>query len=146
MERGNFEFLHGNIMISETWSAIREKAPFDFSLCCGILYHVPDYEFLLRNIASVTNDVVLIDTRISDNEEFVEEPGGWFFNAIVETRFKKTPVLENVVKLMTELGFRVERLSINEPTPDGLKGPHDDYNEGKRTTLLAIKMETKQNW
>ena len=133
-----FEFVHGDVMKMETWDAIRERAPFDFTLCLGILYHIPDYEQLLRHIASVTRDVVLIDTRVSDSEEFVEEPGGWCFDAVIETRTKKVPNLERLLRLMSELGFQTERLSIDEPTPEGLKGA-DDYNLGNRVALLAVR-------
>ena len=34
--------------------------------------------------------------------------------------------------------FDVERLSIDDPVPHGLKGI-DDYSEGKRVALLAIR-------
>ena len=138
MEPGTFEFIHGNVMKRETWDVIRERAYFDFTLCLGILYHIPDYEELLRHIASVTREVVLIDTRVSDSEEFIEEPGGWCFDAIIETRTKKVPNLKRLLQLMNELGFQTERLSIDEPTPEGLKGA-DDYNLGNRVALLAVR-------
>jgi len=138
MEPGCFEFIHRNVMKRETWDVIRERAPFDFTLCMGILYHIPDYEELLRHIASVTREVVLIDTRISDSEEFIEEPGGYCFDAIIETRRKKVPNLKCLLQLMNNLGFQTERLLIDEPTPEGLNGA-DDYNLGNRVTLLAVR-------
>ena len=90
----------------------------------------------VHNIASVTSDAILIDTRISDSEEFIEEPGGSSFDAIIETRVKKTPVLERLIQLMSELGFQTEQLTIDDATPTGLK-EYDDYSQSKRTTLLA---------
>ncbi len=135
---GAFEFMRGNVMERETWDRVREKGPFDFTLCCGILYHIPDYEKVLRHIASVTREAVLIDTRVSEDEKLVEEPGGWCFDAIIETRLKKNPNLERMERIMKELGFSSERLSINEPTPVGLAGA-DDYNKGNRIALLCKK-------
>ncbi|MBI4833059.1 MAG: methyltransferase domain-containing protein, partial [Candidatus Lindowbacteria bacterium] len=67
MKHGAYEFMHGNIVKNETWKQIKQRAPFDFTLCCGILYHIPDYEKVLRNAASVTREAMLIDTRVSDS-------------------------------------------------------------------------------
>lgn len=133
-----FEFVHGNVMDTRVWDAVEVKGPFEFSLCCGILYHIPDYQTLLRHIARVTTEAVLIDTRVADREEVVEEPGGYCFDAIVETGRKKVPNLARLVRVMTELGFKTERLTIAERVPEGLKGP-DDYEQGNRVALLAIR-------
>lgn len=138
MEPGSFAFVQGNVMARSTWNETRERAPFDFTLCCGILYHVPDHETLLRNIALVTSDAVLMDTRVSHEEELIEEPGGWCFDAIVETRSKKVPSLERLIEIMGELGFETGLLSIDEPTPKGLRG-NDDYSQKRRVVLLCTR-------
>jgi hypothetical protein len=138
MEPGSFEFVQGNVMEKSTWDEALKRAPFDFTLCCGILYHVPDYETLLRNIGLVTRDAVLVDTRVSQEEELIEEPGGWCFDAIVETRRKRVPSLRRLMQIMDELGFETVRLSTDEPTPKGLKGK-DDYSQGRRVALLCTR-------
>ena len=133
---GRFEFFHGNALKPETWQYIRAAAPFDFSLCCGILYHIADHERLLRKIAGVTGEAMLIDTRVDDSQDVVEEPGGWCFDSIIETRRKRTPTLARLVELMGELGFRTERLTTDAPMPASLRGC-EDYSTGRRVTLLA---------
>lgn len=139
---GSYEFLQSNVMKPEVWEQIRERGPFDLSLCCGILYHVPDYAFLLDQIAAVTREVILIDTRVSDDEQITEEPGGWCFDAIVETRVKKVPSLAGLVSCMEDLGFTTHRLSTDLPVPPGLKD-NDDYSRSKRAALLAIRDERR---
>jgi hypothetical protein len=139
IKHGSFEFIHGNVMKEDTWEIIREHAPFDFTLCCGILYHIPEYERLLSDIASVTDGAILFDTRVSGSEECIKEPGGWCFDSIIETREKRVPSLEGLVKVIEELGFEAERLSIDDPIPEGLKGPNDDYSKDKRIALLATR-------
>lgn len=140
MENGAYEFLHGNVTSDATWETIRSKGPFDLSLCCGILYHIPDYEHLVRRIASATEQAVLIDTRVADDDAFVTEPGGWCFDAIVETRVKKAPDLGGLISLMDELGFAAVRLPADSDTPQGLKGA-DDYALGRRVALLCRRRE-----
>lgn len=135
---GAVEFLHGNVMDPEVWKKIRAKAPYDFTLCCGILYHILEYDKLLANIAEVTKEAVLLDTRVAEKEETVEEPGGWSFDAVIETRKKTVPNLDRMKKIMDGLGFATEELSINDPVPYGLHGA-DDYSKGNRVALLAIR-------
>jgi len=120
------------------WKGLESRKPFDFTLCCGILYHIINYEDLLINIASVTKEAILLDTRISDSNEVILEPGGSGFDAIVKTREKRVPNFDKLVEIMNKLGYEVERLSIDIPTPLGLMG-NDDYNENLRVCLLALK-------
>lgn len=136
MKKGSYEFIRGNVTDDEVWEKIRGKKPFDFTLCAGILYHIPDHERLIRLIASVTEEAILIDTRVSENDNYIEEPGGWCFDAITETRIKRVPNLKNLVNLLDALDFKTEKLSGDTPTPVGLKGV-DDYSKGNRVTLLA---------
>lgn len=137
LPEGAYRFIQGNVMAGDTWEQARERGPFDFTLCCGILYHVPDYRKLLKYIASCTREAVLIDTRVEPEERLVEEPGGWCFDAIIETREKIVPRLEGLTDTMRELGFEVEQIQPPDgPVPDGLQGP-DDYSQGHRVTLLC---------
>lgn len=138
MKKSNYKFLHGNILNAEVWKKIRKEKLFDFTLCAGILYHIPDYEALIKLIASVTKETILIDTRISNSSKYINEPGGWCFDAIIETRTKRVPELNDLLGLLIKLGYRVEKLSIDDPIPIGLKGV-DDYTKGRRVTLLARK-------
>jgi len=138
MKKNSYKFIHGNILNAEVWKKIRSEQPFDFTICAGILYHIPDYEKLIRLIASVTKKAILIDTRVSNSSEYINEPGGWCFDAIIETRNKRVPELNDLFSLLTKIGYRVEKLSIDVPIPIGLKGV-DDYTKGRRVVLLARK-------
>ncbi|MBI4831443.1 MAG: hypothetical protein HY801_07790 [Candidatus Lindowbacteria bacterium] len=68
----------------------------------------------------------------------MEEPGVWCFDAIIETRVKKLPSLESLLVLMKKLGFETTPLSVEGPTPEGLKGC-DDYEQQKRVALLSMR-------
>ena len=134
-----YKFLHGNALDEQIWEKVEESAPYDFSLCCGILYHIPDYMKLLNLIDSVTKDAILVDTRVSENEEVITEPGGWFFDAIAVTREKKVPSYNNLIQLLRSLNYDVEKLVIDDPIPKALSG-NDNYKENKRVCLLAKKI------
>jgi hypothetical protein len=81
---------------------------------------------------------MLVDTRLESTEEYVQEPGGWKFDAIAETSFKKVPALTMLKQLLHKLGFRIETLSISDPLPAGLEGK-DNYCSGNRIALLALR-------
>lgn len=132
----NWKFLHGNVCGFETWDRIRKRGPFDFTLCCGILYHIPNYEDLLEFLRSVTKEAMLVDTRVEEDEVYVQEPGGYKFDGIAETSYKKVPRLDRLISLLESLGFKVERLMISDPVPASLTGK-EDYSMNRRVTLLA---------
>ncbi|MBN1674478.1 MAG: hypothetical protein JXR37_25745 [Kiritimatiellae bacterium] len=141
MPRGAYRFLHGNVMAHDTWDQIRLEAPFDFTLCCGILYHVPAYRRLIEDIASVTTEAILIDSRVSDSgEKLIEEPGGHCFDAIVETRVKLRPNVDSLFEVLRRVGFEPLSLGSAGPVPVGLRGA-DDYEAGNRIALLALRKE-----
>ncbi|NOQ22409.1 MAG: hypothetical protein GQ565_07150 [Candidatus Aegiribacteria sp.] len=140
MEKDSYEFIQGNVMDSATWDLIESKGPFDFTLCCGILYHIPDYKYVLEKIAEVTTGGILVDTRVSEGEAMVSEPGGYCFDAIIETRNKKNPNLRKLIRILEGLEFTIHQLKIDMFTPIGLKGA-DDYNESRRVALLALKTD-----
>lgn len=138
LPQGNWELIHGNVCGLEIWDSIRKRGPFDFTLCCGILYHIPDYENLLEFLSSVTKEAMLIDTRVEDEETFVQEPGGYKFDGIAETSYKRVPRLDRLLSLLESLGFSVERLRTHEQVPNSLTCK-DDYSKNRRVTLLAMK-------
>jgi 2-polyprenyl-3-methyl-5-hydroxy-6-metoxy-1,4-benzoquinol methylase len=133
----SYKFIHGNVLSDKIWGEIKKLGSFDFTLCSGILYHIPDFEKLLNFIDSVTREAILIDTRVSRQNDQIMEPGGWFFDAIVETRAKKVPSYENLLKILSK-NFHVDAIRIDDSIPKGLKG-NDDYSQGKRVCLLAKK-------
>jgi 2-polyprenyl-3-methyl-5-hydroxy-6-metoxy-1,4-benzoquinol methylase len=140
LPEGAYEFLQGHVMDETVWKAIRAAAPFDFTLCAGILYHVSNYRALLQNIAAVTREAILVDTRVETVEKPVDEPGDLKFNGVPaagSTAITKTvPRLERLLEHLHQLGFTTERIQPAAKIPDCLCGP-DDYNRDARVTILC---------
>lgn len=135
LPKSNYEFVHGNVLGDEVWSTLNKKK-FDFSLCLGILYHIPDYRKLVRKIASVTKEAMLIDTRIAPKEVSVKEPGGWQFDAIAETHKKVVPSLKGLQTLLSNIGFTCSILHSRIPLPKEMQGS-DNYNRNNRVCIFA---------
>lgn len=136
MEKDAYKFIHCNVMDSVLWDGFEDNQ-FDFTLCAGILYHINDYEWLLSNIARVTREVVLVDTRVGSDSE-VQEGGGWCFDAIVETSLKKIPSLESIELQLNGMGFKTEQITTSTEVPKEMVS-HDNYNTGRRVTILASR-------
>jgi len=131
----NYKFIHSNVDSPDLWNKLN-KMKFDFILCCGILYHIKNYESMLKQMCNITNDAILIDTRVSKDDSVVEEPGGWCFDAIAQTKEKRVPILSKINKILKDLNFDIINLKINEKPNKGCKGP-DNYNNGNRVCILA---------
>ena len=129
-------------MDPDVWNAIRAAGRFDFTICCGILYHVSDYRALLDNIATVTNEAILVDTRVEPEERPVAEPGDLSFNGVPESDgeaiVKVVPRLDRLTAHLAALGLDVEQIQPKGKVPFGLTDK-DDYNAGNRVTLLALR-------
>lgn len=133
------EFWRRNVdgHIAELLFMGQEDRKYDFTMLCGILYHVNDYRELLRRACSLTNDAVLVDTRISQDEKKILEPGGWFFDGVGEKVVKVNPSRDGLYDVLTEQGFsRIIQVPSAGPVPSEMK-VNDDYDAGKRITLLA---------
>jgi hypothetical protein len=140
MKSGQYQFVHGNVMDGQLWQRVKAAGPFDFALCCGVLYHIPDYVELLERTADVTREAILIDTRVEGMEQLVEEPGGCCFDAIIETRVKKVPALNELLATLKRLGFEPTHLHTDGAVPQGLHGA-DDYSLGNRVAVLAMRKD-----
>jgi 2-polyprenyl-3-methyl-5-hydroxy-6-metoxy-1,4-benzoquinol methylase len=133
----DFKFICANIADKHIWDKLSEK--FDLVLCAGILYHIPNYPYVLRRIANITNDALVIDTRVSSSPEVYEkEPGDLHFNAIKETRKKIVPNFAHLKKILRDLGFNVEMLPVKFNDIYGLTGI-DSYNKKNRVTLFCTR-------
>ncbi|MFT4976144.1 MAG: hypothetical protein ACI8S6_002040 [Myxococcota bacterium] len=137
LPRGDYAFLEGNVLSAESWTEIRRRGSYDVTLCAGLLYHLPEYRQLLAWMASVTRDVMIIDTRVGTGPEvLVREPGDLHFNAIEETLDKITPNFQQLMAHIDQLGFTPERLVPQFESPEGLQDV-DDYNLCNRVTIFA---------
>ena len=130
-----FMFWHGNVLDENLWK--RMFRDFDFTLCAGILYHVDDYEKLLRYACDVTKEAILVDTRVSSDDKLIQEPGGFCFDAIEDTSTKRIPTLESLMNILKDKGFKnIERITTNAVLPKGMAS-HDNYDKGRRVCILA---------
>lgn len=130
-------FMEGNVLSAAVWAEVRRRGKVDVSLCAGLLYHLPEYRQLLAWMASVTRDVMVIDTRVTQGPETrVREPGDLHFNAIEATLDKITPNFVELMRHIESLGFAPERLVPTFTSPPGLQDV-DDYNLGNRVTIFA---------
>jgi SAM-dependent methyltransferase len=111
---------------------------FDFILCAGILYHIPDQHALLTKLAAVNTEVMVIDTRVDPNDRKQLEPRDRSFNAIEATKMKSTPSVETLSKILDDLGYDFEILPPKFKTVPGVNGC-DDYNAGRRVCIFARK-------
>jgi hypothetical protein len=135
-----FEIIDGNVLDPAVWAVLRSRAPFDVTMCAGILYHLPEYRQLLAWIASVTTEAMIIDTRVTHGpEQLVEEPGELYFNAIKETRNKIVPNIQLLIEAIRAVGFSAEWLRPGFGSPRGLQDV-DDYSRGHRVTLYCRKV------
>jgi hypothetical protein len=129
--------MEGNVLSAAVWAEVRRRGKVDVTLCAGLLYHLPEYRQLLAWMASVTRDVMVIDTRVTQGPEIlVREPGDLHFNAIEETLDKITPNFGQLMRHIESLGFVPERLVPTFASPAGLQDV-DDYTLGNRVTIFA---------
>lgn len=133
---GHYEFLHGNIDASTTWRALDERGDFDLILCAGLLYHLPDPLATLRKLAVRAKEAIVVDTRVDAGGKQVTERGGCSFDAIVQTREKISPRLEDLHSLLEGEGFVVENITAMGEV-QGRVPLVDDYGKGNRVTLFA---------
>jgi tRNA (mo5U34)-methyltransferase len=131
--------------------AIEEVGPdtlgmFDVVLCLGVLYHLESPVAAMRSLASVCEDVMLVDTNITKHRWLkkpywrtnVPDPGreddttsAWRADRRV---FQLTPNEAAVEQLLRFLGFAsVTRLENREPSLD------ERYTKGRRATFLAAR-------
>jgi 2-polyprenyl-3-methyl-5-hydroxy-6-metoxy-1,4-benzoquinol methylase len=122
---------------------------FDVIFCFGILYHLENPILAMKQLASVTKGIMLVDTDLMPTPAF-REPLWWMNFPAVSTlesddittsRWRNqgkpvqfTPNEDAVVDLLKFLGFsKVEKI---EPNQEGLE---ERYYNGTRATFLAVR-------
>ena len=140
LPNGSYRFEQGNISDHRDWKLIEATGPFDVTLCAGILYHIPNYSEVLAWAAAVTKDTLIVDTRVSQQQEQIEtEPGDLTFNAIAETRDKVVPNLDMLLKTLCDLGFAPEVMPVSFDRQIGVDNV-DSYTDGARVTVIAKRV------
>ncbi|MEZ5980376.1 MAG: class I SAM-dependent methyltransferase, partial [Planctomycetota bacterium] len=100
---GKWRFVQGDVANAADWKPVRDAGPFDVTLCAGILYHVKNWDEILRWAAVQTTETLIVDTRVQDgDEELIDEPGDLHFNAIESTRRKVVPNRARLLAVLEE--------------------------------------------
>lgn len=144
VEDNAYQFLLGDVNSGETWRTIKDQLPFDFVLCCGILYHIHDHHLLLQRIDCVTREAVLIDTRISDPGAPATNPRtearDWKFNGIKRPDGQRAlaaqPTLDSVRNFFIDRDYEVEQIRSSVPV-NPLMCQADNYDLNRRVTMLC---------
>lgn len=133
----DYRFEHGNVASVEL-----DQTPVDISFCIGILYHLPDWQNLLRRVATTTNDALVIETRIHPTR-LQRFPGDLDFNRIPEvgTDPMQMPSLLEIHTILDECGWVSVETLVNHHTPGPLVSDGELFNRGDvgRVALLARK-------
>lgn len=139
LPRNQYKFLLGSVLDKDLWKKIVKMGPFDVTLCTGILYHLPDYRYLLKMIAKVTKDLIVIDTRVSEKpERLISEPGDLKFNSSEQIREKIIPNIFKLMGYIESLKFNPEIIEPQFIIPQTMP-LCDNYNIKNRVTIICSK-------
>jgi hypothetical protein len=134
----DYEFVHGNVDSVN----IEQQQKTDISFCIGILYHLPDWQSLLRRVALSTNEALVVETRIHPGR-MQPYPGDLTFNRITEmgSDALKLPTLLEIHTILDECGWVSVETLVNDNTPGPLVTAGELFNKGDvgRVALLARK-------
>jgi len=123
-----YDFNVGNVTNAGDWSGLRDAGPFDVTLCLGILHQVPNPDEVLQWAAEVTNELLIVDTRVRTSD----------------TTGAEVPDREALCQALRTLGFEPQALPVRLADSYGIEGP-DDYSSGARVVLLARKVRVPEN-
>jgi len=115
IDKSKYKFISANIFDVDLF----EFGPFDIVLCLGLLYHVNKPVALLEKIAKVNNDILAIDTRVSNTwgshfEIILDYEGP---DSYVGSRIVMQPTKQAVFDIVKQFGYSVVML----------KPPFNDY-------------------
>jgi len=132
-----YQFILGNVVARATPPRV------DISFCIGILYHLPDWQSVLKQITESTNDAIVVETRVHPNASPRKYPGDLMFNRIedVGTGAVQLPSLDEITRLLGAAGWGCIEILENGNTPDVLVPAGEWFNDGAagRVALIARK-------
>jgi len=146
MKDNAYQFLFGDVNSEDIWKTIKDRSPFDFVLCGGLLYHMHNHKLLLQRMDSVVREVILIDTRVSDPGARAttprNEPRDWKFNGIIDPNgngsWSSQPTLDFLLNFFSDYNYEVETIRSHIPVHP-LMNQADNYDLNRRITLLCRK-------
>lgn len=130
----DYQFVKGNVVDLKTFNSIK---PHDIVICAGILYHLPNWEEVLKTASNLTNEALIVDTRISKEDKYIQEFPD-HFNAIPESSRKRIPTKRKLLKIIKNNFSEVKVVKPAFKDMKGLSG-NDSYNQGKRLCIFSKK-------
>lgn len=132
----NYQFIKGDVAFLDL-----DTPSVDISFCIGILYHLPDWQSLLRRVANSTREVIVLETRIHPSR-MQAYPGDLSFNRIAEavgTKPFQVPSLVEINEILTEAGWSHITTMVNHNSPDAIVSSGELFNRGDvgRVALIA---------
>ena len=134
VEPAHYELVQGDVLALdfERWGV------FDVVLCLGLLYHVSDPIGLVERIAAVNDDLLVIDTALSQlpgaafelRREPLEDPRNALARELV-----LLPTRGAIIELAAAYGYESVCLAPSFENYDGA----DDYLDGGRRAFLCAK-------
>jgi len=115
-KRCPYQFILGNVVARAAPPCV------DISFCIGILYHLPDWQSVLKQVMAATNDVIVIETRVHPAGTPRKYPGDLMFNRIegVGTGAVQLPSLDEITKLLGAAGWGCIEILENLNEPDSI--------------------------
>jgi hypothetical protein len=112
---------------------------FHITFFLGLFYHLADPVFVLRRAASLTQELMIVDTEILQGDESMfkilprdpQEPTTCQSN--VDSKIRLVPTRRALCDLLSDAGFSI----IQCLTPDS--GMPPEYLSGDRLTIVARK-------
>lgn len=140
VDKSRYRFLSANVFDLD----FNKYGDFDVVLFLGLLYHIAKPIVLLEKISAVNNDLLIIDTRISEYRgaifeiihEGVKDPR----NA-VEYGIALRPSRQAVIDIAELVGYRVS--ALRPQFTDYTGAP--DYEVGLRRAFLCSKLSDLSN-
>jgi len=122
----SYRFTRASVSKPKTY--LNLDGPYDFTLVAGILYHVPDYAYVLTEASNLTKEAMLVDTRVTDRDEKVQaEQSDLLFNGIDEERERKiVPNKQRLIYTLQSLGWSTVVLEHPHPRHE-IVADFDEY-------------------
>jgi len=143
----DFSFYVGDVMEHELWARACggsvEPFMFDFVLCSGILYHLPEWLPVLQHCIGLAGEALVIDTRIYPEERVREDKKDLSFNRLNKYSDNvKLPTFKAIVEALEAAGFAWEVLENPlEPFPEIVSSDVYGSTEEGRVAIYAWRKD-----
>lgn len=133
VDKNKYRFITGNIFDID----FADFGTFDIVLCLGLLYHINSPILLMKKIAKVNNDILVIDTRVSNtggsHMEILFDYDGP--DSYVDHKLVMQPTKRALFDIAKQFGYSTVML---KPPFNDYSGV-SDYRWGRRAFLCSRK-------